>query len=145
MKRFLILLALVAIGVACSQNPNTGSVHVADSTHQKESQPFGATNIQKDGELPAKQSIPALFDEMDYQQAVQCYLWALPMVEIEIMTEMLSTAIRTTHYTCHRMPLFRNTGPPRSMIAQRMVSSEMSLMQVVLLRVPIFKKMRMAR
>jgi hypothetical protein len=36
--------------------------------------------IAMDGEMPAKESIPALFDEMDYQQATQCYLWALPLV-----------------------------------------------------------------
>jgi hypothetical protein len=39
--------------------------------------------IEMDGELPSKQSIPALFDEMDYQQATQCYLWGLPIVAFE--------------------------------------------------------------
>ena len=36
--------------------------------------------VTMDGELPSKASVPALFDEMDYQQAVQCYLWGLPLV-----------------------------------------------------------------
>ncbi|KAF2515895.1 DUF1254 domain-containing protein [Flavobacterium zhairuonense] len=38
------------------------------------------SGIKMDGELPSKESIPALFDEMDFQQATQCYLWALPIV-----------------------------------------------------------------
>jgi hypothetical protein len=32
------------------------------------------------GNLPAKESIAQLYDEMDLQQATQAYLWALPIV-----------------------------------------------------------------
>lgn len=46
-----------------------------------------ARNIAMNGELPAVKSIPELFDEMDYQEAVQCYLWALPLVAAEFMTQ----------------------------------------------------------
>lgn len=38
------------------------------------------TEVKMDGELPSKESIPLLFDEMDFQQATQCYLWGLPIV-----------------------------------------------------------------
>ncbi len=40
----------------------------------------GAPNISIDGELPSKSSVDDLFDQSDYQQAVQCYLWSLPIV-----------------------------------------------------------------
>jgi len=33
-----------------------------------------------DGELPAREDLPKVFDELDYQMACQVYLWALPLV-----------------------------------------------------------------
>lgn len=33
-----------------------------------------------DGEVPAKEDLPLIFDELDYQMACQVYLWALPIV-----------------------------------------------------------------
>jgi len=39
-----------------------------------------STTIPLQGDLPAKSEIPKLYDEMDLQQAAQCYLWALPLV-----------------------------------------------------------------
>jgi hypothetical protein len=36
--------------------------------------------VSRDGDLPARESIPAIFDELDYQLACQAYLWALPLV-----------------------------------------------------------------
>jgi hypothetical protein len=58
------------------------------TTIKERSSVFGADSsstispgkIAMEGELPAKRSIPQLFDEMDYQQATQCYLWGLPIV-----------------------------------------------------------------
>lgn len=40
----------------------------------------GLDGVRKDGELPARESIPAIFDELDFQFACQAYLWALPLV-----------------------------------------------------------------
>jgi hypothetical protein len=37
-------------------------------------------DVRLDGDLPARESIPAIFDELDYQLACQAYLWALPLV-----------------------------------------------------------------
>jgi hypothetical protein len=37
-------------------------------------------NLKMDGELPARESLPAIFDELDHQLACQVYLWALPLV-----------------------------------------------------------------
>lgn len=36
--------------------------------------------LTMDGELPARASLPAIFDELDHQLACQAYLWALPLV-----------------------------------------------------------------
>ena len=37
-------------------------------------------DLKMDGELPARESLPAIFDELDHQLACQAYLWALPLV-----------------------------------------------------------------
>lgn len=39
---------------------------------------FGPLRLE--GDLPALSSVPDLFDELDFQQATQVYLWALPLV-----------------------------------------------------------------
>jgi hypothetical protein len=36
--------------------------------------------VVMDGELPRRSDIDSIFDELDYQLATQCYLWALPLV-----------------------------------------------------------------
>ncbi|MET0956784.1 MAG: DUF1254 domain-containing protein [Cryobacterium sp.] len=36
--------------------------------------------IPHDADLPPRQAIPGIFDELDYQLACQAYLWALPLV-----------------------------------------------------------------
>ena len=36
--------------------------------------------IAMEGELPAHESIAKLYAELDFQQATQSYLWALPLV-----------------------------------------------------------------
>jgi hypothetical protein len=37
-------------------------------------------SVQMDGELPRRDSLGLIFDELDYQMATQAYLWALPLV-----------------------------------------------------------------
>ncbi|MET0475073.1 MAG: DUF1254 domain-containing protein [Mycobacterium sp.] len=36
--------------------------------------------LGRDRELPRREDLPAIFDELDYQMACQTYLWALPLV-----------------------------------------------------------------
>jgi hypothetical protein len=38
------------------------------------------SKIAMEGELPAHESIAGLYAELDFQQATQSYLWALPLV-----------------------------------------------------------------
>src|SRR5437763_1502347 len=83
MKKVLFVSIWFLILAACGQKQQP-SVSAADSTSTVQTdaaaQTIEPTKIEMDGELPSKGSIPALFDEMDYQQATQCYLWALPIV-----------------------------------------------------------------
>jgi hypothetical protein len=90
MKRSLLfIIALIIILQACNRNPEKESNPVPDSLTQTGGVRNSSENkIQLDGELPARLSIPALFDEMDYQQATQCYLWGLPIVSMEKFKEV---------------------------------------------------------
>jgi hypothetical protein len=42
--------------------------------------PGRLASVVIDGELPRRDDLPAIFDELDYQMACQAYLWALPLV-----------------------------------------------------------------
>lgn len=42
--------------------------------------PGRLSTVRKDGELPHRDDLPIIFDELDYQLACQAYLWALPLV-----------------------------------------------------------------
>jgi hypothetical protein len=37
-------------------------------------------SVAMDGELPRRDNLGLIFDELDYQLAIQAYLWALPLV-----------------------------------------------------------------
>ncbi|MDR6906077.1 hypothetical protein J2X63_001763 [Agromyces sp. 3263] len=42
--------------------------------------PGRLNGLAMDGDVPAREAIPTIFDELDYQLACQAYLWALPLV-----------------------------------------------------------------
>jgi hypothetical protein len=59
---------LIALAVACSVAAQAQTVETR----------IGPVSME--GELPAHESIPKLYAELDFQQATQSYLWALPLV-----------------------------------------------------------------
>src|SRR5688572_13879757 len=64
--------------------------------------------IMMDGELPAKGSIPYLFNEMDYHQAIQCYLWGLPIVTLQVFKEIHEKKFGATSYDIVVYDSFQN-------------------------------------
>lgn len=74
---FPILLFVMA--TACQQPTMKTSAVQHDSTSSASG--FQPSTVEMTGELPSVKAVPALFDEMDFQQATQAYLWALPLVE----------------------------------------------------------------
>ncbi|AFD06997.1 DUF1254 domain-containing protein [Solitalea canadensis] len=77
MKMFFVLVPFVVLLSCKQQSKNEKESNKIIQTAASELEPI---QIKMDGELPAKESVPILFDEMDYQQATQCYLWAFPLV-----------------------------------------------------------------
>jgi hypothetical protein len=45
-----------------------------------EALPGRLAGVRMDGELPSRESLPLVFEELDFQLACQAYLWALPLV-----------------------------------------------------------------
>lgn len=82
MKKIFALAVLIVSLQACNSNQST-SANASDSTAVSTNSSVSdldPTKIDMNEELPSKASVPTLFNEMDYQQAVQCYLWGLPIV-----------------------------------------------------------------
>lgn len=79
MKKSLLVIASIFSLLAHGQNKKK-SRDLTKTKTDMNLQSIDPTKIMMDGELPSKRSIPVLFDEMDYQQATQCYLWGLPIV-----------------------------------------------------------------
>jgi hypothetical protein len=42
--------------------------------------PGRLAQVELDGELPRREDLGQVFDELDHQMACQVYLWALPLV-----------------------------------------------------------------
>lgn len=82
MKRLLIIVIALIMFAACKRQRDKPTV-----VHGFANSTLDAVAIRLDGKLPEKGAVQTLFDQMDYQQAVQCYLWALPMVSLEAFKE----------------------------------------------------------
>lgn len=66
MRRIAIVVAIAAAFVITSAGA------------QDQPLPFG--KVAMEGNLPARNAVTGLFNELDFQQATQAYLWALPLV-----------------------------------------------------------------
>jgi hypothetical protein len=80
MKKLLIAGIPLLMLVACQTKTTTQTSGDSSATVQTDTSSLDPIKITMNGELPSKASVPALFNEMDYQQATQCYLWGLPIV-----------------------------------------------------------------
>ncbi|WCT12281.1 DUF1254 domain-containing protein [Mucilaginibacter jinjuensis] len=83
MKKALIFSVAILLLIACEQRKtNTSETTDSTTTTQTDTtlQAIDPAKVTMDGELPSKAAVSALFNEMDYQQATQCYLWGLPIV-----------------------------------------------------------------
>ncbi len=72
MKTTLTLILIVAFGVSAQAQDN----------HWKE-----LAELEFRGDYPTKESSDRLFDELDFQRAVQVYLWAMPAMNIDAMRQ----------------------------------------------------------
>jgi hypothetical protein len=64
--------------------------------------------VKRDGELPARESLPVVFDELDYQLACQVYLWALPLVSYAQWQNQHREVFGATDYDLVRYMTYRD-------------------------------------
>ncbi|WP_260683848.1 hypothetical protein [Rhodococcus sp. KBS0724] len=57
---------------------------------------YSSGKVRRDGELPARADVGAVFDELDFQTAVQAYLWSLPIVSWAQWMDVHSTIFGAT-------------------------------------------------
>ena len=69
-----ITAALSACAIACALTATTACAQTIDTRIGKLDFELG---------VPTQQTAAKLYDEMDFQRAVQCYLWGLPIVGVE--------------------------------------------------------------
>jgi hypothetical protein len=66
------------------------------------------------GGYPKTEAVPQLYDELDYQRAVQVYLWALPAVSVELCWEGSIAAYGASATT---IPIFEHFLDARTLVA----------------------------
>lgn len=86
MKRFLLAILPVVMMAACNQpGQTTASSSGADSLSAN----AGEGIYKLEGGYPDKANVQKIYDELDYQRAVQAYIWAIPAVDVEALGEGL--------------------------------------------------------
>jgi hypothetical protein len=66
---FTFAVILSCLTVARAQNPETVNTRIG--------------KLELEHGVPTKATVDKLYDEMDFERAVQCYLWGIPMVALE--------------------------------------------------------------
>ena len=69
--------------------------------------PGRLADVRMDGELPRREDVPLVFDELDYQLACQAYLWSLPLVsyaqwQVQHRVVFGATDYDLVHYVTYR-------------------------------------------
>ncbi len=76
--KWLCFLAVIAVGIPVrGQTPEGPSGQPLPTTGTTESR-IGPLAFE--GGYPTDAAVTRLYDEMDFQRATQCYLWAIPIV-----------------------------------------------------------------
>ncbi len=71
-------LSLLVAGCATTEHADSGNSMA--ETKNVSAQEYLANSIKLEAGQPAKDQIQELYDEMDFQRAVQAYIWAIPFV-----------------------------------------------------------------
>ena len=72
--------------------------------------PGRIADVRMDGELPRREDLPLVFDELDYQMATQAYLWALPLVSYAQWQAQHRDVFAPTDYDLVHYVTYRDRG-----------------------------------
>jgi hypothetical protein len=103
----LITAMMLTIGLSsgCAEEPKPGTPGQGSVAPQE----YFADRIRLEGGQPAVDIIQELYDELDFQRAVQAYIWATPFVAMSAMLEGLA---RDYGATLTRQPIFEQSVTP---------------------------------
>ncbi len=85
-------------------------------TKNVSAQEYLANSIKIEAGQPAKGQIQDLYDEMDFQRAVQAYIWATPFVALSAMFESQD---RDFGATLTRQGIFEQSVTPEYIVFYR--------------------------
>jgi len=98
----LVLLITCVVVVSCSSANNsdhdTKDANDKDGSHvdSRSAQEVLADSIELEAGQPAKELVQDLYDEMDFQRAVQAYIWAIPFVNVSQIFESFEVDFGTS-------------------------------------------------
>ena len=75
--------------------------------------PGRLADVRMEGELPRREDVPLVFDELDYQLACQAYLWSLPLVSYAQWQVQHRVVFGATDYDLVHYVTYRDRTPPR--------------------------------
>jgi hypothetical protein len=102
----VVLAVLLAPGLAIAQAPEQ---NFADGIHAFETR---IGDIRFENGYPTETTARKLYDEMDFQRAVQVYLWSLPLVAMQALHERL----QETGETAYSPAIFEALLPPSTLV-----------------------------
>jgi hypothetical protein len=97
----------ILVGIALLTATSPGSAQSLRQT--KAPQEYFADRIKMEAGQPAVETIPELYDELDFQRAVQAYVWATPFVSLSALFEGMERDYGTSLY---RQVVFEQSVTP---------------------------------
>lgn len=85
MKSISFFLTITVMLIACNQSSQPTTARTDSSATAS-----GAGIYKLEGGYPGKNNVQKLYDELDYQRAVQAYIWATPLIGMEAITNGLA-------------------------------------------------------
>jgi hypothetical protein len=104
-----VALLTAAAGPVRAEEPKAGTQGKGSLSPQE----YFANRIRLESGQPAVDIIPELYDELDFQRAVQAYVWATPFVAL---SEMFESLARDYSATLTRQPIFEQSVTPELVV-----------------------------
>ncbi len=104
-KLFIGSLLIAGLISGCDEKSETNNQEQASLTPQE----YFANRIHMESGQPSVDLVPVMYDELDFQRAVQAYVWATPFVSMSAMLESLDKQFGVT---LNRQAIFEQSVTP---------------------------------
>lgn len=104
-----VMLLIIGLSSGCGKEPKSSTPAQGSLSPQE----YFSERIRLESGQPAVDIIQELYDELDFQRAVQAYVWATPFVAMSAMLEGLARDYRAT---LTRQPIFEQSVTPELVV-----------------------------